>query len=162
MCILQQIQVYQSATIVLLVLSILVIIITFFGCCGAYKENRCLLATVCTYMTIRSFAKVVFMIIHQKLRFIFFFTVLWIWRFVIDWRRNWRLFRFHGKFGCFENAICWSIERVWWSVSKGSRQDFGDSLGFVSNWRKNFFSNIWQMYVKNLNGYFSVPMLRRW
>ena len=72
MCILQQIQVYQSATIVLLVLSILVIIITFFGCCGAYKENRCLLATVSTYMTIRSFAKVVFMIIHQKWRFIFF------------------------------------------------------------------------------------------
>lgn len=39
------IKVYQSATIVLLVLAILVIIITFFGCCGAQNESKCLLWT---------------------------------------------------------------------------------------------------------------------
>ena len=42
----QDVQIYQSATIALIVLSVLVIIVTFFGCCGASQESRCLLATV--------------------------------------------------------------------------------------------------------------------
>jgi hypothetical protein len=38
--------VYSSAVVVLLVLSILVILITFLGCCGAQQDSRCMLATV--------------------------------------------------------------------------------------------------------------------
>ena len=38
--------VYTSAAIVLLVVSILVILIAFLGCCGAQQESRCMLATV--------------------------------------------------------------------------------------------------------------------
>jgi hypothetical protein len=34
-----------AAAILLLVISIFVIIVAFFGCCGAYKENRCMLGT---------------------------------------------------------------------------------------------------------------------
>jgi len=40
-----ELKIYQSATIVLLVVSILVLIVAFFGCCGAAQESRCLLAT---------------------------------------------------------------------------------------------------------------------
>ena len=38
--------VYTSAAVVLLVLSILVMLITFLGCCGAHQDSRCMLATV--------------------------------------------------------------------------------------------------------------------
>merc|ERR1711970_1554610 len=34
-----------AAAILLLVISIFVIVVAFFGCCGAYKENRCMLGT---------------------------------------------------------------------------------------------------------------------
>jgi hypothetical protein len=38
--------VYTSAAVILLVGSILVILITFLGCCGAHQDSRCMLATV--------------------------------------------------------------------------------------------------------------------
>ena len=129
MCILQQIQVYQSATIVLLVLSILVIIITFFGCCGAYKENRCLLATVCTYMTIRSFAKVVFMIIHQKWRRFIFFSYSTLDLTFCYWlaqelapisfsREIWMLWKRHLLKHWKSMMICLKrlLTRLWWQL----------------------------------------------
>merc|ERR1711935_50081 len=36
---------YTSAAYILLVASVLVIIIAFFGCCGAWKESKCMLGT---------------------------------------------------------------------------------------------------------------------
>merc|ERR1711935_1023438 len=36
---------YTSAAYILLVVSVLVIIIAFFGCCGAWKESKCMLGT---------------------------------------------------------------------------------------------------------------------
>jgi len=37
--------VYASAPIILIVIAVIVTIIAFFGCCGAMKENRCMLTT---------------------------------------------------------------------------------------------------------------------
>ena len=39
---------YTSAVWVLITISVLVIIISFFGCCGAWKESRCMLGTYFT------------------------------------------------------------------------------------------------------------------
>ena len=38
--------IYNSAVILILVVSVSAIFISFFGCCGAYKESRCMLGTV--------------------------------------------------------------------------------------------------------------------
>ena len=38
--------IYTSAVILFLIVSISAIFISFFGCCGAYKESKCMLATV--------------------------------------------------------------------------------------------------------------------
>ena len=37
--------IFTSAPIILIIVSVFVIIVTFFGCCGAIKENRCMLGT---------------------------------------------------------------------------------------------------------------------
>jgi len=37
--------VYSSAAIILIVVSALVAIVAFFGCCGAIKESKCMLGT---------------------------------------------------------------------------------------------------------------------
>eukprot|EP00092_Neocalanus_flemingeri_P014801 GFUD01015975.1.p1 GENE.GFUD01015975.1~~GFUD01015975.1.p1 ORF type:complete len:274 (+),score=61.70 GFUD01015975.1:75-896(+) len=37
--------IYNSAVILFLIVAISAIFISFFGCCGAYKESRCMLAT---------------------------------------------------------------------------------------------------------------------
>lgn len=39
------ITIYSSAAIILIVVSVCVIIISFFGCCGAIKENKCMLGS---------------------------------------------------------------------------------------------------------------------
>lgn len=39
------IPIYDSAVILFLVMASLAVFISFFGCCGAYKENRCMLGT---------------------------------------------------------------------------------------------------------------------
>merc|ERR1712025_528111 len=39
---------YASAAYILLVVSALVVIISFFGCCGAFKESKCMLGTYFT------------------------------------------------------------------------------------------------------------------
>jgi len=39
---------YASAAYILLVVSVLVVIISFFGCCGAWKESKCMLGTYFT------------------------------------------------------------------------------------------------------------------
>merc|ERR1712107_762608 len=39
---------YTSAVWVLITISVLVIIISFFGCCGAWKESKCMLGTYFT------------------------------------------------------------------------------------------------------------------
>ena len=38
--------IYNSAVILILVVSVSAIFISFFGFCGAYKESRCILGTV--------------------------------------------------------------------------------------------------------------------
>ena len=42
------ISLYASAAYILIVISALVLIIAFFGCCGAMKENKCMLGTYFT------------------------------------------------------------------------------------------------------------------
>jgi len=42
------IDLYASASYILIVISALVLIIAFFGCCGAIKENKCMLGTYFT------------------------------------------------------------------------------------------------------------------
>jgi len=42
------ISLYASAAYILIVISALVVIISFFGCCGAMKENKCMLGTYFT------------------------------------------------------------------------------------------------------------------
>merc|ERR1712142_1364276 len=37
------ISIYTSAAYILLVVSFLVVLISFFGCCGAWKEDKCML-----------------------------------------------------------------------------------------------------------------------
>ena len=39
------IKLYSSAAILLIIIACAVVIVTFFGCCGAWKENRCMLGT---------------------------------------------------------------------------------------------------------------------
>lgn len=42
------VEIYTSAVYILLVVSALVVFISFFGCCGAFKENKCMLGTYFT------------------------------------------------------------------------------------------------------------------
>jgi len=42
------VEIYTSAAYILLVVSFLVVLISFFGCCGAWKENKCMLGTYFT------------------------------------------------------------------------------------------------------------------
>jgi len=42
------IHIYSSAAYILLVVSFLAVLISFFGCCGAAKENKCMLGTYFT------------------------------------------------------------------------------------------------------------------
>merc|ERR1711970_1401863 len=42
------IHIYTSAAYILLVVSFLIVLISFFGCCGAIKENKCMLGTYFT------------------------------------------------------------------------------------------------------------------
>eukprot|EP00095_Tigriopus_kingsejongensis_P002024 maker-scaffold1627_size33010-snap-gene-0.10 protein:Tk02024 transcript:maker-scaffold1627_size33010-snap-gene-0.10-mRNA-1 annotation:"tetraspanin-18" len=44
------INVYTTAAIILIVVSVIVIIVTFLGCCGALKENRCMLGIYFTLL----------------------------------------------------------------------------------------------------------------
>jgi len=42
------VEIYTSAAYILLVVSFLVVLISFFGCCGAIKESKCMLGTYFT------------------------------------------------------------------------------------------------------------------
>jgi len=42
------VEIYTSAVYILLVVSALVVVVSFFGCCGAIKENKCMLGTYFT------------------------------------------------------------------------------------------------------------------
>merc|ERR1712183_923048 len=53
------ISLYASASYILIVISVLVVIIAFFGCCGAYKENKCMLGTYFTIILALFIAMVV-------------------------------------------------------------------------------------------------------
>lgn len=44
--------VFTSAAVILIVVSIFVVILTFFGCCGAIKENKCMLGTYFTVILV--------------------------------------------------------------------------------------------------------------
>lgn len=46
------IQVYTSGAIILIAVSVFVVILTFFGCCGAIKESKCMLGTYFTFVLI--------------------------------------------------------------------------------------------------------------
>jgi len=39
------IEIYTSAAYIFLIVSALIIVLAFFGCCGAWKENKCMLGT---------------------------------------------------------------------------------------------------------------------
>ena len=39
------IKIYSSAAILLIVIACAVVLVTFFGCCGAWNVNRCMLGT---------------------------------------------------------------------------------------------------------------------
>jgi len=39
------VEIYTSAAYILMVVSILVVLVSFFGCCGAIKESKCMLGT---------------------------------------------------------------------------------------------------------------------
>ena len=41
----ESIKIYGSAAILLIVIACAVVLVTFFGCCGAWKVNRCMLGT---------------------------------------------------------------------------------------------------------------------
>ena len=45
-CLIVSFDLYTTTAILLICLSVFVIIITFFGCCGAARDNRCMLWTV--------------------------------------------------------------------------------------------------------------------
>merc|ERR1719400_1510264 len=53
------ISLYASASYILIVISALIVIIAFFGCCGAYKENKCMLGTYFTIILALFIAMVV-------------------------------------------------------------------------------------------------------
>jgi len=53
------IDLYASASYILIVISALIVIISFFGCCGAYKENKCMLGTYFTIILALFIAMVV-------------------------------------------------------------------------------------------------------
>jgi len=53
------ISLYSSASYILIVMSALIVIIAFFGCCGAYKENKCMLGTYFTIILALFIAMVV-------------------------------------------------------------------------------------------------------
>ena len=42
------IKIYSSAAILLIVIAVAVVLVTFFGCCGAWNVNRCMLGTYFT------------------------------------------------------------------------------------------------------------------
>jgi len=44
--------VFTSAAIILIVVSVFVVIVTFFGCCGAIKESKCMLGTYFTIILV--------------------------------------------------------------------------------------------------------------
>ena len=45
-------RIYSSAAILLIVVACAVVCVTFFGCCGAWKENRCMLGTYFTFILV--------------------------------------------------------------------------------------------------------------
>ena len=130
---LQQIKVYQSATIVLLVLAILVIIITFLGCCGAQNESKCLLWTVNNKYSI---------FFHPDSNIYLFklliciFLVFYIWCSPFDWCWSRSLFRFHRTPRHIEKTIYGSPEGIWSWFSFAIRENSCDSLGSISARRK--------------------------
>ena len=46
------IPVFTSAAIILIVVSVFIVILTFFGCCGAIKESKCMLGTYFTLVLV--------------------------------------------------------------------------------------------------------------
>merc|ERR1712241_88732 len=50
---------YTSAAYILVAIAALIVIIAFFGCCGAYKENKCMLGTYFTIILALFIAMVV-------------------------------------------------------------------------------------------------------
>jgi len=44
--------VFTSAAIILIVVSVFVVIVAFFGCCGAIKESKCMLGTYFTIILV--------------------------------------------------------------------------------------------------------------
>ncbi|CAH0554426.1 unnamed protein product [Brassicogethes aeneus] len=43
---------YQSAPIVLIIVGIIIFVIAFFGCCGAVKENHCMIITFSIFLLV--------------------------------------------------------------------------------------------------------------
>jgi hypothetical protein len=44
--------IYSTATYIFITISAAVVVIAFFGCCGAWKENKCMLGTYFTFILI--------------------------------------------------------------------------------------------------------------
>lgn len=49
---------YTSAPVVLIIVSIIVFVVAFFGCCGAVKENHCMIVTFSAFLIIIIIAEV--------------------------------------------------------------------------------------------------------
>ena len=44
--------IYSTTTYIFITVSAVVVIVSFFGCCGAWKESKCMLATYFTFILI--------------------------------------------------------------------------------------------------------------
>merc|ERR1711915_520125 len=42
------IEIYTSAAYILLIVSLIIVVLSFFGCCGAIKQSKCMLGTYFT------------------------------------------------------------------------------------------------------------------
>lgn len=41
---------YTSAPVILIIVGLIVFVVAFFGCCGAVKENHCMIVTVSFFL----------------------------------------------------------------------------------------------------------------
>ena len=61
--------VFTSAAIILIVVSVFVVIVAFFGCCGAIKESKCMLGTYFTIILVMFIVLIVGSVIGYQASF---------------------------------------------------------------------------------------------
>ena len=65
------IPVFTSAAIILIVVSVFIVILTFFGCCGAIKESKCMMYTYGLLLCVILIAQVITQVFDLIIDFIF-------------------------------------------------------------------------------------------